>query len=312
MDTLSKEILKPLTICNSFGSDSNKISTEIFKVLSSREFTYFTRIKSEPYKDVVCNKIVNLLNNKKRLTFYLNLGGGYHARTSGELSFEPGLSELLALFQVKKFICEISKIYPLGVNFEIIIDNRCAELANGISIIDTTRYCDEFAQMIKKLGLSDSIKLTLESNLINKEDFNNEIIALEKKFIPKISARDIQNTHRFCNSTSTSDVNILAEKYKIINKISREISLRYSQGGIHLTQRATESTFPFRSFPGGDSKIQCGKMALLLENGTIKKPFLITANNIEYYNLTKINLSEEFVIKNLLLGTLKKTPSRFY
>ena len=273
--------------------------------MSSREFTYFTRVKSESYRNIICNKIVGLLNDKKKLTFYLNLGGGYHAKVSGELSFEPGLSELLALFQVKKFLDKISGTYPFGVNFEIIIDNRCAELANGISIVDTICYCDEFTQIIERLGLSDNIKLILESDLISKEDFTKKIIALEKKFIPEISGRDIQNACRFCNDNCTSDMNVLAEKYKIINFISREISSEYSKDGIHLTQRATERTFPFRSFPGGDSKIQCGKIALLVENGVIKKPILVTTNNIEDYNITKIDLTNRFVIKDLLLASYK-------
>ena len=143
MDSVIKELLKPLTLGNSFSSNIGKILSEIFKVLSSREFTYFTKIKAEPYKTVIYNRILNSYNNKKQLTFYFNLGGGYHARVSGDLSFEPGLSELLAIFQIKKFIDKLSEIFHFGVCFEIIIDNRCAELANKILIKNTINYSDK-------------------------------------------------------------------------------------------------------------------------------------------------------------------------
>jgi hypothetical protein len=305
MNTLLEEILKPSVSNNSFSDDVNKISSEVFKILSSREFTYFTRVKSEPYRTAICSKIENLYNAKKQLVFYFNLGGGYHAKVSGELDFEPGLSELLAIFQIKKFLNKISDIYPFGVYFEIIIDNRCAEFANEISIENTVRYSNKLKEIIRKLRLNEEIKVVLESDLVSKEDLNDKILSLEKSPVYKITDKDRQNASRFSDSADTSKKDTCVEKYKVINKISRDLSSEYSKNGIHLTQRPTERSFPFRSFPGGDSKIQCGKVALLSENGDIKRPVLITTNNIENFNLSKINLSEKFVIPNLLVAVNK-------
>ncbi|OGG94172.1 hypothetical protein A2609_00100 [Candidatus Kaiserbacteria bacterium RIFOXYD1_FULL_47_14] len=304
MDSLLEELLKPFIFNNSFATTITALPSEIFKILSSREFTYFTRIKAEPYRIIINRKIQDSYSDRKQLVFYYNLGGGYHARISEGLSFEPGLSELMTIFQIRKILGKL-EIYPFGVRFEIIIDNRCAELANHILIKDTSHYSNELGAIIKKLGLSPLIKIVLESDLVSKEDFNNQVVSCEKDFTYKISDKDCKNACRFCKNISTSNQITCAKRYKIINNVSRDISSEYAKDGVHLTQRSTDKSFPFRSFPGGDSKIQCGKVVLLLEGKTIKKPLLITANNIGKYDLFKINLPDRFPIPDILIARNK-------
>lgn len=303
MDVLLKELSRPLISSDSFLLEPDKISSEIFRILSSREFTYFTKIKAESYRNIICDKIVNLYNNKEQLIFYFNLGGGYHARISGDLSFEPGLSEFFAIFQIKKFIDKILKIYPFGVLFKVIIDNRCAELANNVSIEDTISYSNKLNKMIDRFGLSKNIKLIQESDLTSKDNFEKKV--LERGCVKEVSVKECQNAYRFCNDLGFSNSVDCAKKYNIISEISREISSECSKNGIHLRQRATENCFPFRSFLGGDSKIQCGKIALLLEEDIIKKPILVTMNNVENLDLIKIDLPDRFVIKDLLVAIKK-------
>jgi hypothetical protein len=55
--------------------------------------------------------------------------------------------------------------------------------------------------------------------------------------------------------------------------------------GVHLTQRATGSTLCFRPFRGGDSRIQCGLVALTKNNYGKLHPRLLTTSNLAEFEL---------------------------
>jgi hypothetical protein len=303
LDTLLEKIAAPIVFGPSFSNNAKEISLKIFRILSSREFTYFTRIKSEPYKEKVCKKIEDAYNDRQVLFFYFNLGGGYHARISNSLSFDPGLSEFLALFQIKKFLNKASLFYPFGINFKIIIDNRGAEFANNIPVAKTESFAAKLKKLIQKLGLENEIKLIIESKIISKSDFQKMISQFKKDTSHSISDKDCLNANRFLNNTKESVAEVCVKKYTEIKNVLKNLSIKLSDDGVLLTQRATQNSFPFRSFPGGDSKIQCGKVALLFNKGIILRPILITSTNIKNFNLIKINLPKKFVINDLLLAS---------
>jgi hypothetical protein len=53
--------------------------------------------------------------------------------------------------------------------------------------------------------------------------------------------------------------------------------------GVHMTQRATATTLCFRPFPGGDSRIQSGEVALRSGSGPQLGPILLTSANVDEY-----------------------------
>jgi len=53
--------------------------------------------------------------------------------------------------------------------------------------------------------------------------------------------------------------------------------------GVHMTQRATNATICFRPFPGGDSRIQCGEVAMTTNSKLRLYPMLLTSANVASY-----------------------------
>jgi hypothetical protein len=57
--------------------------------------------------------------------------------------------------------------------------------------------------------------------------------------------------------------------------------------GVHMTQRATPATICFRAFPGADSRIQSGEVALARKDDRKLYPFLLSSRNIGEYVLQR-------------------------
>ena len=290
-----------------FNSCSAKDACDgIFGLLSSRKFTYLSRVKSKPYEAAIRARVCDCFENKKKLCLYLVLGGGYHARTSksvkSKICFDVGLGELLALYQVKKFLKLAKSAYPFGISFFIIIDNRCAEFANGIPVELTRGYAKRFSELINALGLGEKVEVVLQSDIIKKSEFASMIPSLRPGGNIELTEQSCNNAVRFSYAGKISP-EISTAKYKTVNQASRAVISEYAKGGIHLMQRATASTLAFRSFPGGDSKIQCGEVALLFSNGIVKKPLLLTTQNIGLYNVEKVKLGKKIgPIKSYLVA----------
>jgi hypothetical protein len=281
-----------------FDIGEKEIPEKIFNILSSREFTYLTKIKSEVYKKDMLERIEKSYSKKMPLNFYLSLSGGYHARIkeTESLTFDVGLSELLALLQVKKFIAKAKPFYKFGIQFTIFLDNRCPEAANGVPVADTERFAVQLKNYIKKLELDDEIGVMVESEVVSKEEYENKLKLMEPKFpIKEASDSDYKNARRFSNIKPGKDFIAKTQRFKSASKVSRAFICEYARrnNGIWLVQRAGEFAYAFRSFPGGDSRIQCGAVALLYGENKIIKPVLITSQNFKNYKLRDIKLPEE-------------------
>jgi hypothetical protein len=59
--------------------------------------------------------------------------------------------------------------------------------------------------------------------------------------------------------------------------------------GVRLTQRATPSTLGFRSFPGGDARIQCGEVALGRSPDGGVGSILLTSRNVDLYDCARLS-----------------------
>jgi len=227
--------------------------------------------------------------------------GGYHASIHSDsklLSFKPGLGELLALLQISKLNKKVKENYARGINVRIIIDNLCAHFANEVSIEDTQNYCSKLCSMINKIGLHSYVKVLLESNCYSEKDYEE---ALNKKKEKKdITEKEIINVERFVGRTCSREEAIcILGRYNNIIIRTRQLISKLAKEGIHLHQRENNDSPAFRSFCGGDSKIQCGEVALQTENGFVKRPILITNINKENYKLEEHEIKIE-KIKNIL------------
>jgi hypothetical protein len=79
------------------------------------------------------------------------------------------------------------------------------------------------------------------------------------------------------------------EKYRRAGQVT-ECFLAKEVNGVRLTQRTTNSTLGFRSFPGGAQRIQVGQVAIVNRKENSVGPFLLTNNNRSEYRIRKIRL----------------------
>jgi hypothetical protein len=267
-----------------------KTADEIFKILTSREFNYLGRSRSLLYKQDIEKKIDSAIKQGQPIQFYLDLGGGYHASLDPEkgesIQAKIGLGELLALYQIKRFSDETRRSYDKGVYFHLFIDNICAHMINDIRLEATEGYCKDLRSMIWRVNMPDICDVIVESELFGVQEYLEEESRTAQNKVSLVSDQDYDNVARFLGYSCSKDEAVRRiQRYKQVLEISESLTEPLFEDGIHLTQRATPKTLCFRSFPGGDSRIQCGQVALEhRENGKIV-PFLLTSRNKDEYCL---------------------------
>lgn len=269
------------------------IAEQVFEILTSRPFCYLSKIRSSRYAEQCIHSLNQAIGRDKPLPFYYDIGGGYHASIrpgQDELSYDVGLAELLIIFQIVSFISLIENIYPPGAKFNLVIDNVCAWLVNDISIEKTLFYCQSYRSLIDRLNLSKHVTLLVESEHFSPIDYS----ALDKResdfsLNERLTLQDLGNVSRFlgrpCDSVEASE---RFSRYKRMS-LSSERLLNTLIHGVHMTQRATDTTPCFRSFPGGDSRIQCGDVGITLNALGRLHPVLLTSTNIDHYLCYNIN-----------------------
>ena len=114
------------TSAGSKEGDAKQTANDIFHILTGRNYSHLSRGKAEQYRESITKSLERDILSDRPVTFFYDLGPGYHASLYPEqmdLSFETGLSELFALYQISEFARDVSEIYPNGAQFSIIIDN---------------------------------------------------------------------------------------------------------------------------------------------------------------------------------------------
>jgi hypothetical protein len=228
---------------------------------------------------------------------YLDLGPGYHAalqkQDPRQLSFDVGLGELFVLYQMKGFIERATEIYPPGAKFNIIIDNVCAVFVNDISTHDTENYCSKFRELIRELDIRDEVKLLVESEHFSTSDYDVKPIPEEKIRSYQLTQDEHENVERFLgHSCSPEDAIRRILLYRQIGDRTDELFNNFFKNGVHMTQRASKTTICFRPFPGGDSRIQSGKVVLGLNSKNKLYPFLMTSTNYEKFKCKELTFPE--------------------
>lgn len=273
-------------------STGDDMCNTIFRLLTNRRYNYLSRSGSAEYQGQVFPWIEQAVMASEPLPFYYDLGGGYHASVrpgEEELTFTVGLGELLALRQIVRFNNDLRSIYSPGVRFSIVIDNLCAYFTNDISLELTSGYVDRFRRLITQLELDDCIELLVEAELTSIEDFRHEFMSVaDESPASHLSSAEHENVERFLGRLCTpEEAEERVARYRRADTATERL-LAPMIRGIRLTQRATPQTLCFRSFPGGDQRIQSGDVAVVLRGESKPQPALLTCRNAHRFQWSRV------------------------
>lgn len=265
------------------SDDPNSLAHDVFRALTARQFCYLSRSRSAPYADEALALIGSGIESGKPLRFYYDIGAGYHASicpSDTGLTFHVGASELFMISQAMSFSRRIAQLYPPGIEFTFVIDNICALMTNDIPLIDTLAYVESLRSLLHETQVEDTIKLLVESEVCSLADYdlNHEALTTD---VPRHepTAVDIENVERFLGRRCEREEALARiQRYKLAGAITDRLLNRIIDG-VHMTQRATPATLPFRPFPGGDSRTQCGEVVLTIGSKGQIRPTLLTTRN---------------------------------
>lgn len=268
------------------------IAAKVFNILTSREFCYMGRTRSDPYQEETVRLIAARVKNKEPLRFYYDIGAGYHATLypgAKDLSFEVGLSELLILSQAMSFCRRVAPVYPVGVEFRLVIDNVCALMTNDVPLEKTTAYCKLVRTLIEQLDVGDTVKTLVESEQFPLSAYKIDQDELEKQMRAiNPTEWDVENVCRFMGrSCGEQEVVERMARYKQTGPMTDGLFAGIIRD-VHMTQRATATTLGFRPFPGGDSRTQCGQVGLTRRATGNLRPVLLTSRNVSDFALTRL------------------------
>jgi hypothetical protein len=263
-------------------------SQAVYEVLTSRPFTYLSRSRNAAYRDRVLRHLDTCLANGRQAGFFLDVGPGYHASLDparASVSFGVGLAEVLLLLQVRAFLEAAGPHFPNGIRFHLVIDNLCGQFVNGVPLASTEAYCEQLRDLIRFARLEEQVDLLVESEQLEADAYRAECLAaLARETAREMpSAEQIRNVERFVGTPlRAEDAQARLRRHRAATTVT-EHHLARIVDGVRMTQRATEETFPFRSYPGGDSRIQCGEVALTRNRKGAVHPVLVTARTFDEY-----------------------------
>jgi hypothetical protein len=295
------------------GEVDDTVAT-IFDILTHRRFSHLSRRQAQPYRDGVTSLLRADVSRGRPTRFYYDLGPGYHASidlASPELSFEPGLGEMIALRQIVRLLHRVQGVYPPGAAFWLIIDNLCGLATNDIPLERTEAYVVRLRRLIEQLRLEARISVLVESELNSWETYRDRLEQEAPDPHPEVTPSDVQNVARFLGrSCDPSEAAARMELYSRTGRVTEEL-LAPAIEGVRLTQRATPSTLGFRAFPGGDQRIQSGQLALSPDSTGRVRPILITTYNTEQYDLQWISPPEDLPTSvRRLLWAERRDPTK--
>jgi hypothetical protein len=277
-------------------AEPSRLPELVFRIQTRREFCYLSGTRVARYREAAVGWIGHCAGRGEPLRYCLDIGGGYHASLRPDVeppSFDAGLGELLLLRQIRRFDAQVRRIYPPGVHFTLVIDNLVARLVNDTPVAHTAAYCARLRALIDGLGLASLVELWVESEHLSVEDFER----LRSPFrvtacADGLTAKEHETVARFLGrSCDAAEAAERQARYREIIAISaRLIDSRVR--GLRMTQRATEQTICFRPFPGADSRIQSGQVALRIDPDGSASPVLLTSHNQHHYDWCRVDFSD--------------------
>lgn len=272
--------------------DRDALADAIFDLVTSREFCYLSRTRTAPYRDVTVELLRRRISTGEPFRFFYDIGPGYHASVRPHqegLSFEVGLSELLILFQISSLCRRVAALYPPGAHFWLVIDNLCGLRTNDVPVELTEGYCARLRALVAEAGMGDRVDLVVESEEFELQEYDARLAELEPGPLdPAPSPEAVENVERFLGRPCTpAEAAERIERYRRTGAVTDYLLDRLVRG-VHMTQRATGATLGFRPFPGGDSRTQCGEVALGRNGKGRLRPFLLTSRNVDSCELVRL------------------------
>jgi len=264
---------------------ADRVPQAVLDLLTGREYCYLSKSRVAAYRESILGIVGEAARRGGPIPFYLDLGGGYHASTRpGDegLCFEVGLGELFVLSQIASFAGRVRRVYPPGVAFSLVIDNVCALVVNDVPLARTGAYCEDLRRLIRDVGTDGLVDVLVESEHFSIHDFD---LPARKSDPCAVSLTPGQrdNVERFlgrpCDEAEAVERFL---RYQEVIDISDRL-LATLIAGVRMTQRATPETLCFRAFPGGDSRIQSGEIALARNDQRRLYPLLLSSRNIGDY-----------------------------
>lgn len=262
--------------------DLEEVVEAVFTTLTSRRFAHLGRSRSEPYREGVSAHLRSDVAAGRPVRFYYDLGPGYRASLEPgrrDLSFAVGLGELLALRQIVLFSRRIAELYSPGAQFWLVIDDLCGRATNDILPSGPRGYVESLRHMVSDLGLADRVSLLVESELNSWETYRRRLDEEPTQPPAPVDERVVENVARFLGRPcDASEAAARVELYRRTGRVTEDL-LAPAIHGVRLTQRATANTLGFRSFPGGDQRIQVGEVGLAPDSRGRLRPLLVTSRN---------------------------------
>lgn len=274
------------------------LTEEIFSVLTSRPFSHLSRADTAPYRSQTVALLEERVRGGEPIPFWYDIGPGYHASIrpgQGDLSFDVGLAELFVLLQITSFCDRVARIYAPGARFWLVVDNLCALRTNDIPVERTAAYSAGFRRLIRELGLEHRVGVIVESEEFDLGEYDRILAELEPQpLAAPPSGDEVENVERFlgrhCSAEEAAD---RIDGYRRAAIVTEQLLARVVRG-VRMTQRATSATLGFRAFPGGDSRTQCGEVAVSRTAKGKLYPVLLTSRNLASYHVTPVRCPEEF------------------
>lgn len=271
-------------------------ASQIFATQTRREFCYLSAKRVEPYRQDALSWIGQDVAEDRPVHYYYDIGGGYHASLAPghePLVFSPGLGELLLLRQVKRFCDRVRSMYSPGARFSLVIDNLAALLINGIPLESTQQYVAGLRTLVDELGMAGSVDLLVESEHFSAADFDRQLAEDESRTSAASPTGKVHETvERFLGrKVSAEEAATRADRWARVCAVSEQLFGTIIHG-VHMTQRASPTTLCFRPFPGGDSRIQSGQVALMHGEGETIRPVLLTSHNYRRYETQRMRFPD--------------------
>jgi len=275
---------------------ARQVSEAIFSLLTSQRFGHLGRQKSLPYRSAVLERMASNVRQGEPVRFYYDLGPGYHASLRpGVLGrrFDVGLAELFAMRQVMLFCNAVGEVYAPGAKFCLVIDNLCGLFTNDAPLADSELYVSHLRGLLRELDIVDRVSLLVESEQFSVRDYQTLYDSIiDENLAAEITPAEQENVSRFMGGPCTiQEAAERMERYRRATSAT-ETLLGGVVDGVRLTQRASPHTLGFRSFPGGDQRIQVGELALTESAKGGIKPVLLTSRNVGRFVLRVVDVAD--------------------
>jgi hypothetical protein len=263
----------------------------VYEALTQRRFCALSRGKALKYRPAMLDAFADPFRRGDPLEFWLDCGPGYHASVRPgvlPLSYDVGLGEFLMLTQIAAFLARVALLYPPGARFRLVVDSLCALRTNDIPVERTAGYCEQFRRLIEEMCLAKWVSLFVESEEFDLAEYDSLLLdACEPLSITQPSQAEIENVARFLGRPCTQEEALARIRlYERTSAVTEHLLGRVVR--VRLTQRATSATLGFRSYPGGDARIQCGEVALERRGDGGIAPVLLTNRNIDLYECARL------------------------